>query len=336
MSRTFQSVPLVDVAGLASEAPGDRRRVADALGRAAREVGFLYITGHGLEPALAQRLQAVAAAFFAQPLARKMRSYIGGSANHSGYVPEGEEVFASGKIDRKEAYDINLDRPGAEGLFPMAGANLWPDVSEFREAVAAYYAAVSDLARRMFSGFALALGLPADHFEKHLTAPPSQLRLIHYPFDAEASDAEGIGAHTDYECFTILHCSAPGLEVLNAAGDWIDVPPVEGALVVNIGDMLEAWTNGEFVATSHRVRKVAEERFSFPYFATCDYATVVEPLPQFVGSGRPARYPSIVSGEHLFAQTAQTFAYLKQRQAALPQGARALASFGQAARRGTA
>ncbi|WP_304170987.1 isopenicillin N synthase family oxygenase [Phenylobacterium aquaticum] len=319
MNRNFQALPIVDLTGLEESEPGVRQAVADDLGRAAREVGFLYVTGHGIDPRLTVALRAAAERFFAQPLERKLAFHIGGSTNHSGYVPEGEEVFVEGKIDRKEAYDTGLDHPDGDGRAPMLGPNLWPDDAEFRVAVSAYYAAVAGLARRLFGGFALALGLPQDHFEPHLTAPPSQLRLIHYPFDAEASpDQQGIGAHTDYEFFTLLQGTAPGLEVLNGQGEWIDAPPAPGAFVVNIGDMLEAWTNGVFTATSHRVRKVAEERYSFPFFATCDYWTVVEPHPVFVTQERPARYPRLVSGEHLFAQTVKTFGYLKGRRAADP------------------
>lgn len=332
--RDFQAVPVVDISGLSSPDLAERRAVAQRIGAAAREVGFLHIVGHGLPEALFERLLAAAQGLFAQPAERKMDWYIGRSSNHTGYVPEGEEVFSPGKVDRKEAYDVSLDCPDGDASAPMLGANLWPSLDGFKEPVQAYYAAVAGLARRMFAGFALALDLPEDHFEAHLARPPSQLRLIHYPFDPDAApDQEGIGAHTDYEFFTLLRGTAPGLEVMNGQGRWIDAPPVPGGFVVNIGDMLEAWTNGEFVATSHRVRKVAQERYSFPFFATCDYDTVVAPHPRFVSAERPARYPPIVSGEHLFAQTARTFAYLKAR---VESGELALAgerqAFGQASR----
>lgn len=100
--------------------------------------------------------------------------------------------------------------------------------------------------------------------------------------------------------------------MLNGAGQWIDVPPVPGTFVVNIGGLLELWTNGAFVATSHRVRKVVEERYSFPLFSNVDYDTEVKPLPQFASADGKTR-PPLRAGEHLFAQTAQTFAYLRNR-----------------------
>jgi 2OG-Fe(II) oxygenase superfamily len=153
-------------------------------------------------------------------------------------------------------------------------------------------------------------------------------------WEAGALIEVGIGAHTDYECFTLLKPTAPGLEVLNGAGDWIDVPPVPDTFVVNIGDMLELWINGAYVATSHRVRKVKEERYSFPLFFNVDYHTEVKPLPQFASRDGRQR-PTLCAGEHLFAQTAQTFAYLRNRVEAgelvLPAGSLETGQFGQEA-----
>ena len=346
MTGAFQALPVVDVAGLASTDIAVRRAVAAQLGAAAQEAGFLYCTGHGIDSTLRNRLIAAAKTFFARPIERKLAFHIGQSVNHSGYVPPGEEFYAGSKPDQKEAFDVPIDLPAddpdvASGKAPLLGPVQWPDDVQFKSDVLAYYEAVSALARRMFAGFALAMDLPETWFDQYLTKPPSQLRLIHYPFRPDApSDSPGIGAHTDYECFTILLPTAPGLEVVNGAGEWIDAPPVDDAFIVNIGDMLEILTNGRFVATSHRVRRVAEERYSFPFFAACDYHTVIQPLPQFVTPENPPRYKPLVSGDHLLAQTAQTFMYFQKRIAegrfTMPDGALALASFGAEAKHAVA
>lgn len=342
MASAFKALPAIDISGLYSGDEAPRRRVAAEMGKASRDSGFFYVTGHSISRELQQQLLAVTKTFFAKPLDGKMSCYIGKSTNHSGYVPQGEESFYGQKPDRKEAFDICLDLPADDpdvlnGKTPFLGPVQWPGDENFQRVAAAYYTEISNLARKLFSGFALALDLPEDWFEAHLKKPASQLRLIHYPYAANApADEPGIGAHTDYECFTILFATVPGLEVMNGLGEWIDAPPVEGAFVINIGDMLESWSNGTFAATSHRVRRVKEERYSFPYFASCDYHTVVEPLAKFVTPERPAKFSALVAGDHLFAQTAQTFAYLKKQLAdgtlKLPDSALALSSFGQEAR----
>lgn len=337
----FDRLPIVDVSDLRSADPEARRRAAEALGRAAKDVGFFYITGHGVGRDLRAGLLDAAKDFFSRPEEEKMRHYIGLSDNHRGYVPEGEEVLASGSKDKKEGFDLSLDLPEDDPVVqagtPMTGPNVWPDLPGFREKVSAYYDEAMRLGFDLCRGFALALDLPEDSFTGFVNKPLSQLRLLHYPFNpAVPPDRPGIGAHTDYEVFTILLPTAPGLEVMNGAGDWIDAPPVEDAFVVNIGDMMEVWTNGTYVATSHRVRKVAEERYSFPLFFGCDYETRVEPLPPFVDPAKPSSYEPLSAGEHLWAQTIQSFTYLKEKLArgeiALPEGSRTLSSFGQEAR----
>lgn len=310
-TRAFRSVPIVDIQGLRSNSPALRRAAAADLGAAARNVGFLYIKGHGVPEADLTALRDTARRWFDQPQAVKMASYIGQSVNHSGYSPEGEESTASGVPGKKESYDIGVE--STRSLAPMVGPNQWPADREFQAVVGRYYAVMSDLSHTLFAGFALALGLAEDHFEPLLTRPPSQLRLIHYPFNAAAQDREGVGAHTDYECFTILTSTAPGLEVMNDEGRWIDASPIDGCFVINIGEMLEVFSNREWTATTHRVRAVKEERYSFPFFAACDVATVVRPLPAFVRPERPAAFGAFTAGEHLFAQTRATFRYLRER-----------------------
>jgi isopenicillin N synthase-like dioxygenase len=337
----FTSIPIVDITGLRSPDRAERERVAADIGKAAREVGFLYISGTGIDQALFDRMLAATKTFFALPVEEKMRSYIGLSTCHRGYVPVGEEGVETGMPDLKEAFDTALDLPADDPDHvagnPMLGPNVWPEVDGFAEAVTAYYQAVLDLGNQLLWAFAVALGEDPDTFTQHATKTPSQLRLVHYPYNPDAEDVLGIGAHTDYECFTLLKPTAPGLEVLNGAGEWVDVPPVPGTFVVNIGDLLELWTNGAYVATSHRVRKVKEERYSFPLFFNVDYHTEVKPLPQFVAGDGTSR-PALRAGEHLFAQTAQTFAYLRSRlergELVLPDGSMEMNSFGQQALQG--
>ena len=339
--RNFSSIPVLDIGDMLHGSAADKQAFAEQLAEVCRSVGFFHLAGHGVAPAHFSGLRAMAERFFALPEAQKMAVYIGRSKNHRGYVPEGEEVFAGGARDRKEAFDLAMDLGADDPDYlagnPMLGPNQWPDIPGFREAAQAYYDRTFEVGRALLRGFALAVGQDEMFFDPFLTRPPSQLRLIHYPYDADAVDVMGIGAHTDYECFTLLHATAAGLQALNGLGQWIEVPPVPGAFIVNIGDVMEILTNGEFVATSHRVRKVKEERYSFPLFFSLDYDTAIAPLENFIRLGEEAR-PGLIAGEHLFAQTAQSFGYQKARLARgeiqLPKKAMKLSSFGQEALQG--
>ncbi len=228
----FARLPIVDIAPLFHADFAARKAAAAKLDSAAREAGFCYIVGHPLTGSRVTRLISQARTFFSRSIEEKMRWYIGDSAHHRGYVPEGEEVFSGGTRDRKEAFDVGFelpeDDPDVLAGTPTMGPNVWPDLPGFQADVGSYYHAALGLGTVLFRGFALALGLDERFFDRFVTKPPSQLRLIHYPYNADARDAVGIGSHTDYECFTILLSTAPGLEVMNGAGKWIDAPPCSG------------------------------------------------------------------------------------------------------------
>ncbi|MDH1364837.1 isopenicillin N synthase family oxygenase [Acinetobacter johnsonii] len=302
-------LPLVDISLLNSPNLDDRMQVAQALDQACKEVGFLYLKGDQFQPALFAQLCDIAEHYFAQDDALKMQNYIGKSVNHSGYVPIGEERFSSNSYDLKESYDVNYDYQGSALNFPLLGPTQWPDDPAFKRHVSQYYQHLKAIGHQLFRNFALALEQKEDFFDVHIQHAPSQLRLIHYPYNPQATDAEGIGAHTDYECFTLLLPTAPGLQVLTKQGEWIDIPLLENTLVMNIGDMMEILSNGKYLATKHRVKKVQQERYSFPLFFSCDYDYVIQPI----NTNEPAKYAPLAGGEHLFNQTAQTFHYLKQR-----------------------
>lgn len=302
-------LPLVDISQLKSKKREDRMSVVQALDQACKDVGFLYLRGDQLNPELFQPLIQISQAYFAQNIENKMQNYIGYSVNHSGYVPIGEEQFAGKSYDLKEAYDINFDYLGEKQDCPLLGPTQWPTFPNFKTIVSNYYAHLREIGDQIFSAFALALDQPEDFFNLYNKEAPSQLRLIHYPFNPEAHDAEGIGAHTDYECFTLLLPTAPGLQVLNKQSEWMDVPLLENTLIMNVGDMMEILSNGQYLATKHRVKKVQEERYSFPLFFACNYDHVIAP----VFKNEAPQYQPIIGGEHLFNQTAQTFKYLKER-----------------------
>lgn len=335
----FSEIPLVDVSGLRSTNPDERMAAVTELDRAARDVGFIYIAGHGVPEKTVDGLKQAAKALFALPIDTKMDYYIGKSSNHRGYVPQGEEFYGEGGGDLKEAFDTALDLPADDQDYlagnRMLGPNVWPkEVADYKAAVDRYYTAVLDLGKELLRAFALGLGVPEETFVKHVNKPTSQLRLIHYWETDKVTTAEqqakqkrmGIGAHTDYELFTILLPTAPGLQVLRNDGEWIDAPPVEGTFVINIGDMLENWSNGIYIANSHRVDRVNEERYSFPLFFATDYETIVAPLPELIAQGTETKYGPISAGDHLVAQTIQTFKYLKD--ADLPDGSLETNQFG--------
>ncbi|WP_312101323.1 isopenicillin N synthase family dioxygenase [Acinetobacter venetianus] len=320
-------LPLIDISLLNSDCLEDRMQVVQALDRACKEVGFLYIQGEQFQPELFDKLKEIAESYFAQDENQKMQNYIGLSKNHSGYVPIGEEQFKANVYDLKEAYDINYDYQEIENRRPLLGPTQWPNDPQFKEQVLAYYQHIKAIGHQLFKAFALALELEEDYFDAHLKHAPSQLRLIHYPFNPNAEDQFGIGAHTDYECFTLLFPTAEGLQVLDKQGEWIDIPLIENTMVMNIGDMMEILSNGRYLATKHRVKRVKQERYSFPLFFSCDYDYIIQPIIK----NEDPHYPPMKGGEHLFNQTAQTFRYLKQRIASgelVLENARPLYSFG--------
>ena len=314
----MDGIPVIDVSGLRAPETGPRRAVAAALGQACREVGFFYVTGHGIPAPLQRDVFAAAARLFALPDAEKERVSVKLSPHNRGYVGFGtERLDETAAPDQKEAFNVGLDLPPDDpdvlAGAPFRGPNLWPPVPGLRETLLAYFAACERLQDSIHRGFSLDLGLDEGFFADKLARSASTLRLLHYPAGPEAGRGElGAGEHTDYGNLTILATDGvAGLQVRRRDGAWLDAPHIEGAFVCNIGDCLMRWTNDVYVSTAHRVLRPAAERYSVAFFGDANPDALVEALPTCLAPGATPRYAPITAGAYLTQRLTATYDHLK-------------------------
>lgn len=281
-----RALPVIDISPLLRPADDAAQRVAVLIGEACRTHGFFYIEGHGIDGHLQSALRDASRAFFAQPVAEKMRiEMLHGGRAWRGYFPVGGEL-TSGQPDLKEGLYLGLelppDDPRVRAGWPLHGANLWPaHPLELGDAVMEYMRAGIRAGHAVLAGIALSLGLQDNWFQRHYTADPTVLfRIFRYPPQSAGSRRWGVGEHTDYGLLTLLlQDHVAGLQVRTPQG-WLEAPPIPGTLVCNIGDMLDRLTGGCYRSTPHRVLNGSgQERYSFPLFFDPDFSARVTPLP---------------------------------------------------------
>jgi isopenicillin N synthase-like dioxygenase len=317
----FDSIPMIDIAALINGDKAARAEVACMIGEVCCNVGFFYVTNHGVAQSLIDAVWREADAFFSLPQEEKLKYDIHNIKRHRGFVPIGglnADPENTGAVDMHEGYEVSLELPADDPDYlaghVMYGPNVWPDNPPgYRAAVYDYYEAVLGLGHALFRGFAVALDLEENFFEDKIDKPMAQLRLLYYPPREGPPDAMrlGVGAHTDYECFTILAMTDPGLQVMNVAGEWIEAPPIPGAFVINIGDTLALWSNDRFVSTVHRViSPKGRKRFSLPFFFGLNHDTVVSCLETCQGPDRPPRHEPILAGDLTVANITAAYTYL--------------------------
>jgi isopenicillin N synthase-like dioxygenase len=311
-------IPIIDLTGLRSPDLAARQAVADELGTACRDVGFFYVTGHGIPDEIAKGIFTAARMLFAQPAAEKEKLSIQRSPHNRGYVGvAGERLDTKASPDQKEAFNIGYELPPDDPEVlagkPFRGVNLWPDLPGWRAQVLAYYDACMALQLTVHRGFALDLGIPEDFFADKMDRPIATLRLLHYPAGDATEGAEiGAGQHTDYGNVTILATDGvAGLQVRRRDGVWLDAPHVDGAFVCNIGDCLMRWTNDVYVSTPHRVLRPKAERYSVAFFADANPDAMVEVLPTCVAPGETPRYAPITCADYLRERLSATYDHLK-------------------------
>lgn len=306
----LSEIPVLDVSAVTGGDPAGIDALARQLGAACRGIGFFYVTGHGIDPALTRHTFAMSKALFALPLDKKMAVAMSQSPHNRGYMPfEGETLDPSKPGDLKETFNLGLelaaDDPEVVAGVPFRGVNQWPELPGFRTAMLDYFDAVWTLGRQLHYAICRDLGLDDRYFDEKLDRPLAILRLLRYPGGAVPKHADqiGAGAHTDYGNITLLMPDAtPGLEVQTRQGDWIDAPSVPDAFICNIGDCLMRWTNDTYVSTPHRVRIPERERYSIAFFLDPNPEADVTVLPSCVSDAQPAKYPPTTGA-----------AYLKQR-----------------------
>jgi isopenicillin N synthase-like dioxygenase len=316
-----EKIPVVNLAPFWGGGRSAKEACADALDRACREVGFFYISNHGVAASQIEALEREARRFFALADEAKMAIDFRKSEIYGrGYMPLGEHLIpgTAQAGDLHEAFEFSLELPADDpdrlGGCPMYGPNRWPaGLPGFHETVYGYYEVIRALGRNLFQAFAIALDLPDDFFEPLITKPLGQMRLIHYPPDpsSDAPTRWGIGPHSDYECFTILlQDDAGGLEVMNAAGEWIAAPPIPGTFVVNVGDLMGRWTNDLYASTLHRVvNRSGRERQSFPFFYGANFDAEIRCLPTCCDDDHPAKYPPTTAGAWAVDQIQKAYGF---------------------------
>ena len=270
-------VPLIDIgawtARLSDEEVNkstlvERKAIADAVGRACKDIGFFAIQNHGVNETVIEQLWQSAREFFDLPVDQKLKSKTLNESEYP-YGYEQSETLVVGKALDQESNDIkchsnsNLPAPDLKETFSIGPSNpkagmpprQYPESpKEAREALAAYYREMEDLALVLMRIFATALDLPEDWFESKMGHHLSALRILNYFEVSPTADRQPgqlrAGAHTDYGALTILKSGGRGLQVKASSGDWVDVSNLPNTFVINLGDLMQRWTNGKCASTT--------------------------------------------------------------------------------------
>ena len=308
-------IPVIDIDGLRRRDPGRTAQVAEQVGRAFSLSGFCYIRNHGVDDRIIADAARAAMAFLRQPLEEKLKAAPRESVR--GFNAIGRTKMAgAANPDHKEYFQIGLELPRDDPAVlagqPLRGPNQWPEGDpEFRRALTGYFDAIAACGQDFLRAVALSLGAEADFFADKYDKPLQRTQCVYYPphppkrKDGSEGELFGVAPHTDYGCVTLLwQDDVGGLEVQDrSAGTWIPAPPVPGALVVNIGDLLARWSNDRYRSTLHRVtNRSGRERLSIATFYDPDYTAPVDAAALDPGPGRTTVYPPTTAGAYIMGR----------------------------------
>lgn len=312
----FDDIPIVDLNDIGHAAGFGN--FCDKVTRTAADVGFFYITGHGIDPALRVRAFAASRRFFALP--REAKSTVTVNQMQRGWLAQGQtRLEGSDTHDAKEVFFWGYDTPDHDtdvlAGVPLVAPNQWPTRAApwLRQDIQPYYQAVLSLSAVILAALAKGLGQDAAFFKPFYQKPLGRGQLVYYPCQTaqDRNDRRmGAAAHTDFGVLTILaQDDLGGLQVQNSTGDWIEAPPVTDSLVCNIGDLLQMWTGGQLRSTVHRViNRAHEPRYSIPIF--CDPASTTPIDPSDFGAPKPQTI--ITAGEHIAKRNHKNFSHYQR------------------------
>ena len=296
-----EEIPTLDISPYIAGEPGGCERVAERLREITTTVGFFYLRGHGIPDGIINSVFAQARRFFGLPDSEKRKiPYISTESLKSGYqnsFTDGSQraninIISGARPNLLEKFSVNREL-GSGG----AAINIWPEnLPGFREGVQAYHAAIEKLGRRFLPLWCVSLELPADYLDRFFETPHLTMSLLHYPPQQEIGNRQyGIAPHTDNALMTFLaQADVPGLAVRMPSGHWREVDIVPGTLLVNTGNLMVRWTNGEYLSTKHRViNNNTVDRYSIPVFFGPSGDAIIEALPSCRGPDRPPQYEPI-------------------------------------------
>jgi isopenicillin N synthase-like dioxygenase len=323
--KPAQAIPVIDLRPSFSTDPDARKRTAWDIHKACRETGFFYVANHNVPRQLLDDQMAFTRRFFALPLADKLAIDMKKSPASAGYEPIGGQVLDSqdpnseqAPPDLKESFYCGMElppsHPWAQKKIRTFGHNLWPEIPGFREQMIQYQDALRRLGDHVLSLLALSLELPDNHFASFYDMPQITLRLLRYPPHPASAAANqlGAGAHTDWGGITLLlQDELGGLEVRNIANEWIEASPVPGTFVVNLGDLMQRWTNGIYRSNMHRVKNnsSSRDRYSVPFFYSPRPDSRIECLATCTDEKNPPHYSPCTASEHIAEMFRRSYGY---------------------------
>ena len=284
-----------------------------AIGASFARYGFAIVADHDLTPDLVEGALARTKAFFALPDDIKRKYHQAGGGGARGYTPFGiETAKGADHFDLKEFWHMGRDLAQGHPYGAYMPPNVWPsEIEGFETYVGGLYRALDQLGLKILRAIALHLGLPLGFFDEKVALGNSVLRLLHYPpVPAEATGVRA-GAHEDINVITLLlGAEEAGLEVLDRDGAWLPIQPPPGAVVCNIGDMLQRLTNHVLPSTTHRVVNPPPERrgharYSTPFFLHFAPDYKIETLASCISTDNPARYGPITAQDFLMQRLAE-------------------------------